>query len=124
MFIEFLDRLTRSYPGPQGVLICDNHSTHHAKLVKQWVQKRPGRIELHFLASYSPELNPDEYLNPSTKTSNGTCAWRIPGRSTSPGLKSEIRRFLSSRQRQPHIVTTSTLPRSDTPAPQPRCHNR
>ena len=66
VFIEFLDRLTRSYRS-QDLLICDNHSTHHAKEVKRWVAARPERIELHFLPSYSPELNPDEYLNQDLK---------------------------------------------------------
>jgi transposase len=31
--------------------------------VKNWVAKHDNQIALFFLPSYSPELNPDEYLN-------------------------------------------------------------
>ena len=49
MFVDFLDRLVRSIPGRKIHLICDNHSAHHAKLVKAWAAKHADRIELHFL---------------------------------------------------------------------------
>jgi transposase len=101
VFIEFLDRLIRSYPTRKIFLICDNHSTHHAKLVKRWVGQRPERIELHFLPAYSPELNPDEYLNQDLKRHMRAVHPRPVDK---PGLKSAIRRFLHRRQRQPHVV--------------------
>ena len=101
LFIEFLDRLIRSYPGRKIFLICDNHSTHHAKLVKQWVAKRSDRIELHFLPAYSPELNPDEYLNQDVKRHMRQLHPRPVDK---PGLKDAIRKFLCGRQRQPNIV--------------------
>ena len=101
VFIEFLDRLIRSYPRRKVFLICDNHSTHHAKLVQQWVAKRSERIELHFLPAYSPELNPDEYLNQDVKRHMRAV---YPRPVDKPGLKSELRRFLHRRQRQPQIV--------------------
>ena len=41
----------------------DNLRVHHSKLVKQWVQENNDKIELFYLPSYSPEKNPDEYLN-------------------------------------------------------------
>jgi len=101
VFIEFLDRLIRSYPTRKIFLICDNHSTHHAKLVKEWVKKRSDRIELHFLPAYSPQLNPDEYLNQDLKRHMRAV---YPRPTDKPSLKSEIRRFLHRRQRQPQIV--------------------
>ena len=81
VFIEFLDRLIRSYPDRKVFLICDHHSTHHAKVVKQWVAERSERIELHF---HMRQLHP----RPIDK----------------PGLKAAIRSFLHRRQRQPRIV--------------------
>ena len=101
VFIEFLDRLTRSYPDRKIFLICDNHSTHHAREVKRWVAARPEWIELHFLPSYSPELNPDEYLNQDLKRHMRQIHPRPVDK---PGLKATVRRFLHRRQRQPHIV--------------------
>ncbi len=44
-------------------LILDNLRVHHSKLVKKWVEKNKDEIELFYLPSYSPEKNPDEYLN-------------------------------------------------------------
>lgn len=44
-------------------LILDNLRVHHAKLVKKWLEKHLKEIEIYYLPSYSPELNPDEYLN-------------------------------------------------------------
>jgi transposase len=101
LFIEFLDRLIRQYPDGKIFLICDNHPTHHAKLVTKWVEKRADRIELHFLPSYSPELNPDEYLNQDVKRH---VRQLHPRPVDKPGLKDELRRFLRRRQRQPQIV--------------------
>jgi transposase len=101
LFIAFLDRLIRQHPGRKIFLVCDNHSTHHAKLVKQWVAERPDRIELHFLPAYSPELNPDEYLNQDVKRH---LRQLYPRPVDKPGLKAELRRFLCRRQRQPQIV--------------------
>jgi transposase len=43
--------------------IIDNLKVHHGNLVKDWLKEHTERIELFFLPSYSPELNPDEYLN-------------------------------------------------------------
>ena len=36
---------------------------HHCAPVKAWVAEHSDLIELVFLPSYSPERNPDEYLN-------------------------------------------------------------
>lgn len=36
---------------------------HHSKIVKAWAEENKKQIELYFLPSYSPEKNPDEYLN-------------------------------------------------------------
>ncbi|SEA52001.1 DDE superfamily endonuclease, partial [Porphyromonadaceae bacterium KH3R12] len=44
-------------------LILDNLRVHHSKIVKQWIEENKEKIALFYLPSYSPELNPDEYLN-------------------------------------------------------------
>src|SRR3984893_14987792 len=43
-------------------LVLDGHPAHIAKLVAQYVQRLAGRLELHFLPGYAPELNPDEFV--------------------------------------------------------------
>lgn len=60
--IRFMKRLIKS-SDKKVFLVLDNLRVHHSKLVKQWVQDHSDQIELFFLPSYSPELNPDEYLN-------------------------------------------------------------
>ena len=44
-------------------LVLDNLRVHHSKKVKAWLADRQDRIEVFHLPSYSPEMNPDEYLN-------------------------------------------------------------
>ena len=44
-------------------LILDNLRVHHCKPVKEWLEKHKKMIEVFYLPAYSPELNPDEYLN-------------------------------------------------------------
>lgn len=61
--IEFLKRLIRGSAGRKIFLILDNLRVHHAKIVKAWLEKHTQEIEIFYLPSYSPELNPDEYLN-------------------------------------------------------------
>jgi transposase len=48
-------------------LILDNLSVHHCKPVKQWLAEHPDQMEVFYLPSYSPELNPEERLNADLK---------------------------------------------------------
>ena len=43
-------------------LVVDGHPSHRAKRVKDYVQSLGGKLELHFLPPYAPELNPDEFV--------------------------------------------------------------
>ena len=53
-------------------MICDNLKTHHSNMIHDWVSKNKDKISLFFLPPYSPEYNPDEYLNHDLKQSIGT----------------------------------------------------
>lgn len=64
--IEFLQALIND-AGKKVFLILDNLRVHHSKKVKAWVAERQDLIELFYLPSYSPELNPDEMLNANLK---------------------------------------------------------
>jgi transposase len=66
LFIDFLKRLIK-HRKRKIFLIVDNLRVHHSKLVKEWLEEHKARIELFYLPSYSPELNPDEYLNNTLK---------------------------------------------------------
>lgn len=69
-FIRFLHHLVLDHKEQERKLfvICDNARIHHANLVQRYVEKHKSEIELFFLPAYSPELNPDEYLNRGLKT--------------------------------------------------------
>ena len=65
-FIDFMGQLIKS-SSKKIYLILDNLRVHHSTPVKEWVEKNKDEIELFFLPSYSPERNPDEYLNSDLK---------------------------------------------------------
>jgi transposase len=64
--ITFMKRLIKD-AGRKVYLILDNLKVHHSHLVSGWLEKHKDEIEVFYLPSYSPELNPDEYLNNSLK---------------------------------------------------------
>ena len=66
-FVVFLQNFVegRSY---KVFLVVDGHPAHKAKLVKDYVQSLKGRLELHFLPPYAPDLNPDEFVWGHMKT--------------------------------------------------------
>jgi len=67
VLIKFLGRLIKSNNGRKIILILDNLRVHHAYKVQEWLEGKEDQIEMFFLPSYSPELNPDEYLNNDLK---------------------------------------------------------
>jgi len=99
VFLEFLRRLVRQSKR-KVFLIVDGHPVHRSKETKTWVQNNVGDIRLFFLPGYSPELNPDELLNQDVK-SNAVGRWRARNQKD---LVTNVRGYLRSRQRQPHIV--------------------
>jgi transposase len=66
VLIKFLKRLIKS-SDRKIFLILDNLKVHHAILVREWLEGKEDKLEIFFLPSYSPELNPDEYLNNDIK---------------------------------------------------------
>ena len=66
-FIAFLAALIQDAP-KKIYLVVDNLRVHHAKVVTAWLADKKDRIELAFLPPYTPESNPDEYLNRDFKT--------------------------------------------------------
>ena len=62
MLIQFMEQLIKGKT-TKIFLILDNLRVHHSKIVKQWVEENSDKIEVFYLPSYSPEKNPDEYLN-------------------------------------------------------------
>ncbi len=62
LLINFMKRLVKDSKR-KVFFILDNLKVHHGKQVTEWLNKNKDRIEVFFIPPYSPELNPDEYLN-------------------------------------------------------------
>jgi transposase len=62
ILIDFCKRLIQS-AGRKVFLVLDNLRVHHARVFKAWLVEHEEQLEVFYLPSYSPELNPDEYLN-------------------------------------------------------------
>ena len=59
VLIRFMKRLIKDTPR-KVFLILDNLRVHHSCVVKTWLAERREQIEVFFLPSHSPELNPDD----------------------------------------------------------------
>jgi len=99
VFKTFLKQLIKS-SNRKVFLVLDNLRVHHAKIIKQWVQDKLDEIELFYLPSYSPELNPDEYLN---------CDLKAKFRNDSPTnkkgqMKIKMQKHMSLIQNEPERV--------------------
>lgn len=62
ILIDFCKRLIKSAER-KVFLVLDNLRVHHAKVFREWLSENEDDIDVFYLPSYSPELNPDEYLN-------------------------------------------------------------
>ncbi|MFC3106712.1 IS630 family transposase [Undibacterium arcticum] len=69
--IEFLAALIKDAK-KKVFLILDNLRVHHSKAVKAWLEEHKAKIEVFYLPSYSPQLNPDERLNADLKYALGS----------------------------------------------------
>jgi transposase len=60
-FVAFLQNFMHGRSG-RIFLVIDGHPAHTAKLVERYVEALAGRLELHRLPAYAPDLNPDEFV--------------------------------------------------------------
>ncbi|MGG7568930.1 IS630 family transposase [Streptomyces sirii] len=97
---RFLARAVRHFDRKVH-LIVDRHSAHRSRAVRAWLAGHKDDIKLHFLPSYSPELNPDKLVNADLKR----CLPHTHRARNQAELTAETRRFFHRRQRQPHAIT-------------------
>ena len=99
MLIKFMSRLIKDAPR-KVFLILDNLRVHHGKKVKEWLEANKEKIEVFYLPSYSPELNPDEYLNGNLKNKIRS---GIPAKNETD-IISKTRSFMKTLQKRPQHV--------------------
>ena len=97
--VEFLQALIMDAE-KKVFLILDNLRVHHSKIVKAWVAERKDKIEVFYLPSYSPQLNPEERLNADLKPEMGK---RVPVR-TKAKLREAANAHMTMLEQTPERV--------------------
>lgn len=67
VFKTFLQQMIK-YSRQKIYFVTDGHPAHKTKSLKEWLALNKKHIEVFFLPPYSPELNPQEYVNQDVKT--------------------------------------------------------
>jgi transposase len=99
IFLTFLKRLIKGAKR-KIFLVLDNLRVHKSKAVMKWVEEHAGEVELHYLPAYSPELNPDEYLNNTMKGRMRNMA-KV---SDQAGLKKQLTSVMQSLTRNRELI--------------------
>jgi len=97
--IEFFEALIKQ-AGRKVFLVLDNLGVHHCKPVKEWLAANIKQIEVFYLPSYSPELNPDERLNGDLKQA---IEIRVPCR-TKDKLRNAATNHMAAIQMNPERI--------------------
>lgn len=98
-FVEFLKDFRKGGRG-RVFLVVDGHPSHHANLVKQYVEATLGMLELHFIPPYAPDLNPDEFVWRHAKT-NGVSEKPLK---KNESLKERVKADLAGIKANPKLV--------------------
>lgn len=99
-FIEFLKQLIKT-SDKKLFFIVDNLRVHHSKVVKEWLEEHKQQIEMFYLPSYSPERNPDEYLNCDLKQGLS----QKPAPKTKEKLNENILNHMQMLETKPERIT-------------------
>lgn len=100
VMLKFLKRLIRHSGKHKIYIILDRHPVHRAVAVTRFLETHAEKIERVYLPAYSPELNPDEFLNQDVKSNS-------VGRNrphSQEDMIMGVRRYLWMRQQQPDLV--------------------
>jgi transposase len=98
-FMGLLRNFLRYRRGPV-FLVLDSHPAHIAKVVARHVQALKGKLELHFLPGYAPELNPDEFVWNHLKRQGVSKTPLKKGES----LPERVHQDLTTIKSKPHLV--------------------
>jgi transposase len=99
LFVTLLKKMMRRRMRPVH-LVLDSLPAHKTALVNAYVASTKGRLTLHFLPGYAPELNPDELVWSHMKR---TGVARNPLRKGEK-LNEKVEAQLADIRRTPHLV--------------------
>lgn len=98
VFLTFLKRLMAGRER-RTFLVLDRHPIHKSARVKKFVEETNGALQIFYLPSYSPELNPDELVWNCVKRDISRCASK-----TRAEMKGHTTEALRQLQRTPAKV--------------------
>lgn len=99
LFIELLGQMMRYRRKPVH-LVLDSLPAHKKATVREYVVSTKGKLTLHFLPGYAPDLNPDEMVWSHVKS---TGVARSPLRKGEK-LRDKIEQQLAALRRMPALV--------------------
>ena len=99
-FVGFMADLVHDTAPSKVFLIVDRLPAHRAVKVRDWLQDNKARMELFYLPAYSPQMNPDEWINRDLKTELRT----RPAARERDSLKSIAERFMRTLASMPQRV--------------------
>lgn len=99
LFVELLKQMMKSRRKPV-YLVLDSLPAHKTALVKNYVASTEGRLTLHFLPGYAPDLNPDELVWSHVKRT-GTARRPLQ---RGEKLRDKIEEQLAAIKKLPHLV--------------------
>lgn len=104
--------------------MVDRRPTRIARIVAQFVQAQRGRLELHFLPGYAPDLNADEFVWNHLRQTGVSKTPLRPNES----LQARVEQDLAAIKRRPALVrsffrapSVMSLPLSTSSS---KCHRR
>jgi transposase len=100
LFKTFLKRLVAGNKRGKIILIVDSHPVHRSKAVSAWLAENEKKIRMFFLPGYSPDLNPDEFLNHDVKAN--AVGRKRPG--TQKEMMGNVRNHLRRCRRKPDRI--------------------
>lgn len=99
MLIRFMMRLIRDAKR-KVYLILDNLRVHHSRSLAPWLERHKSEIELFYLPSYSPDLNPDERMNSDLKSALS----KKPDSRAKGKMEKNALAHMRSVQKRPHHI--------------------
>lgn len=99
LFIKFLGQTVRAAKGRKVIMIVDNLRVHKSTAVQQWLEGKEELIELQYLPAYSPDLNPDEYLNNDVKANVHRRGMPRNGKDLERNVRDHLRKISKSKSR-------------------------
>lgn len=80
----------------------DPFRLHHGKIIKVWPAQNEAVIQLFYLPAYSPELDPDEYLNYDL----AVAVHSVPSVRSIRQLKNKVLSYMRKLQKIPKRVSS------------------